>query len=611
MNTQSSNFLLIGNPNAGKTLLFNRLTGRNQKVANYPGITIDVVNGKMNQSNIIDFPGIYSFNAISQEEEIAINQFNQLIENENTKGIACIVDTTKLPQTTSFLKDIYERCNHANKVLIVIFNMIDEIPGQSSLNFNQLEKLLGIKAFPISAKKKIGLTPLINFIQALEGNSEVYQAQLSQQKAQGQKSITENQLQQQFSNLNINFNQLRKKYYSLDGLFLHKILGPILFTLIMFFLFQSIFAWAAPLMDLVEEVIGAAGNWVSSSIDNQMLKSLINDALFAGLGSFLVFVPQIFILTALISLLEDSGYLARATVISHRTLKFFGMSGKSFVPYLTGFACAIPAIMATRVIESKRKRLISLLTIPLLPCSARIPVFALLVSVLVPMESYGGLVNSRGIAFFIIYLGSLGFALIVSTLLAKFLPDNAKTNEDQFILELPAYRAPALSSVLRKAGRDAWAFITKAGPIIFTVSFIIWILGYFPSQGNLQDSYLGMIGKYLEPIFEPLGLDWKFSIAIILSFLAREVFVSTLGTLFGLENAEESIGSLSEMLTASGFTLASGAALLVFFIIALQCVATVAIIKKETKSNLFAWGTLGIYNVVAYIFGFITYVLLS
>jgi ferrous iron transport protein B len=351
----------------------------------------------------------------------------------------------------------------------------------------------------------------------------------------------------------------------------------------------------------VELIIAELALLFSEVLPAGMINDFVADAIFGGVGSFLVFVPQIMVLTFIIGLLEDSGYLARAALICHKPLSFFGLSGRSFIPYLSGHACAIPAIMAARTIESPRKRLITMMTIPLMSCSARLPVYALLIAVLIPDTQYlGGIINLQGITFFILYFIGIATALLVSTLLTK-LTDFDKDKVDMpFILELPTYRLPHWKPLIHRVLTSAKQFIKRAAPIIFMVSVVIWFLGYFPQNGDLQSSYLAALGQWIEPIFSPLGLDWRYGVAILVSFLAREVFVGALGTLFGIEGADENIAGLAANIQQDGLTMGAGIGLMLFYVIALQCVATVATIKGETGSSKIAWGLFAAYGLLAY-----------
>ena len=368
--------------------------------------------------------------------------------------------------------------------------------------------------------------------------------------------------------------------------------------------FQAIFTWAAPLMDGVEALVIVIGSTVASVMSEGVVADFINDAIFGGLGAFLVFVPPVFILTLIIGALEDSGYLARAALICHRPLSVFGLSGKSFVPLLSGFACAIPAIYAARTLSSMQERLLTYVAIPFMPCSARLPVYALLIAILIPNETaLGGLIGWQGLVMSGIYFFGITTALTVAAHVGRM------SNEDRtgqpFILELPAYRLPVARTIIRTALNRAGHFMQKAGSVIFAITVLVWILGYFPNSGqDLSSSWLASIGRFIEPVFSPLGLDWRYGVAIIASFLAREVFVGTLGTIFGIETVDEDPAPLADQIAASGLTVASGAALVVFFTIALQCVSTVALLAREATSARFAVSLMAGYLVLAWLAAF-------
>jgi len=386
----------------------------------------------------------------------------------------------------------------------------------------------------------------------------------------------------------------------LDRFFLSTITGGIAFFAIMLVLFQAIFTWSAPVMDIVEATVTGVGQALVPLLGGGAFADFVADALFGGIGAFLVFVPQIFVLTLIIGVLEDSGYLARAALICHRPLKIFGMTGKSFIPMLSGVACAIPAIYAARAVDSPRQRLMTYLAIPLMPCSARLPVYALLIATFVPSgTTLFGLVGWQGLAMFAIYFFGMFFALLVTGLISRV--STAVKSELPFVLELPPYRMPGLRPIVRNAVNRSKHFVTKAGQVILTVTIVVWVLGYFPNHGtDLGSSWLGYIGRFIEPVFEPIGLDWRYGVAILSSFLAREVFVGTLGTIFGIEGAEDDMTPLVDQIQASGLPLGSGLALLVFFAIALQCVSTVAILAREAGSSSIALRMLVGYLVVAY-----------
>lgn len=601
--------ILVGKPNSGKSLLFNQLTGLRQKVANFPGVTVELKSGKFDQYELVDFPGTYSLQSISQDEVIAIEQLKKAVKAPETSLIVCNLDATKLERSLVFALQVQALAKQNNKGCIFALNMMDEVARFGfEYDITGLSQKLGSPVYAISAKTLIGIS---EFTQALKHHAASPGTALVKLNPLHETNHVSaaGALAKEFG---MHQDVVLRLQNTLDSFLLNSIFGALAFVAIMFFLFQSIFTWSVPLMDGVEFAINALAQFSTSALPAGVFNDFINDAIFGGVGAFLVFVPQIMVLTLIIGLLEDSGYLARAALICHKPLSLFGLSGRSFIPYLSGHACAIPAIMAARTIESPRKRLITMMTVPLMSCSARLPVYALLIAVFVPQVSYlGGWVNLQGAIFFVLYFGGIVTALIVSKVLNIYVGDTESKSDLPFILELPSYRLPHWRPLFYKTLNSGMYFIKRAAPIIFMVSVVIWVLGYFPANGDLQHSYLAMIGRFIEPVFAPLGVDWRYGVAILVSFLAREVFVGVLGTLFNIENADENISGLAEQIQADGFALASGVALLAFYVIALQCVATVATLKAETSKNRYSWGVFVAYGLLAYVVSSILYALLS
>lgn len=600
--------ILVGKPNSGKSLLFNQLTGLRQKVANFPGVTVELKSGRFGDFELIDYPGTYSLNSLSRDEEIAVEKLTLAMQSPDTAVVVCALDATRLERSLVFGMQVQALARQHQKTLVFALNMIDEVQRFSHhIDTELLSQQLGSPVFAISAKTLIGIH---EFKQALLAIATDPQHHLPASiKDEGTLFERGRTIAKQHG---IAASIVLKKQNRIDDFLLNSFFGGVIFLLLMFLLFQSIFTWAAPLMDGVEALIASTAQLITGFTGDGMLSDFINDALFAGFGSFLVFVPQIMVLTFIIGLLEDSGYLARAALICHKPLSYFGLSGRSFIPYLSGHACAIPAIMAARTIESPHKRLVTMMTIPLMSCSARLPVYALLIAVLIPDISVaGGLINLQGAAFFGLYLFGIITALIVSFFLSKFTRKDLDQADMPFILELPTYRLPHWKPLMHRVFTSGKQFIYRAGPVIFAVSVGIWILGYFPlHEGGLQNSYLGHIGQWIEPIFAPLGLDWRYGVAIIMSFLAREVFVGALGTLFGMDGADENIAGLAANIQADGLALGTGVGLLLFYVIALQCVATVAMLKAETGSNKIAWGLYLGYGILAYFIAMIAVLLI-
>ncbi|MEH6635429.1 MAG: ferrous iron transporter B [Halioglobus sp.] len=591
-----SKVILIGSPNSGKSLLFNRLTGLQQKVANFPGITVDVGSGRMqalHDTVLVDFPGTYSLQAISAEEQVAVDYFEHALDDVDVSHVLCVIDATRLEKSLYFTLQVIRDCERHGKSVTVLANMMDVLESHGlGLDIEELAAALHTPVLPISARSGKGLDAIIEQLRNTPAAEDFI--------ARGHLVDTPDEL------LRGAAHQLARRYgpkgdvliktqTRLDSFFLHSTTGGLAFFGIMYLLFQSIFTWAAPMMDAVESVLGWMANLVVPLIGNQLVQDFTSDALFSGIGAFLVFVPQIFVLTFVIGLLEDSGYMARAALICHKPLRWFGLTGKSFIPMLSGVACAIPAIYAARAIDSPRKRLLTYMAIPLMPCSARLPVYTLLIAAFIPSgTALGGLLGWQGLAMFGIYFFGMLCGLLVTAVVSRTSKDHF--TDLPFVLELPPYRVPGLKPLLRNSWNRSKHFVTKAGKIIFTVTVVVWCLGYFPNHGaDLGASWLGQIGRFIEPVFTPMGLDWRYGVAIFTSFLAREVFVGTLGTIFGIESAEQNMTPLVAHIQSSELTIGSGLALLVFFAIALQCVSTLAILSKESGS-----GSLAIKMFVAY-----------
>ncbi|MFT4768803.1 MAG: ferrous iron transport protein B [Glaciecola sp.] len=597
--------LLIGSPNCGKTLLFNRLTGLQHRVANFPGITVEIASGKLSGHagvTLYDYPGTYSLQAISGEEQVAVEQFELALKNPELGVVMCVIDVTRLEKSLYFALQVIRECGRAGKPVLVLANMIDVLENHHiSMDLEALSRDMGATVLGISARTGQGLDHL----------DETIREQLSNPQCPSDNQDPDILLRGNAHQLARNYGPkgdvLLRTQNRMDAFFLHTGFGGIAFFAIMYLLFQSIFTWSAPAMDAVESGLAWLSDLVVPMLAPKLVQDFAADALFSGIGAFLVFVPQIFVLTFVIGLLEDSGYMARAALICHRPLRFFGLTGKSFIPMLSGVACAIPGIYAARSIDSPRRRFLTYMAIPLMPCSARLPVYTLLIAAFIPSTTaLGGLVGYQGLAMFMVYLFGMLCGLLVTAMVSRF--STQQESDLPFVLEMPAYRLPTLVPLLRKSWRRSQHFITKAGGIIITVTVVIWVLGYFPNYGaDLGASWLGQIGRFVEPVFAPIGLDWRYGVAVMSSFLAREVFVGTLGVMFGIEGAEENMVPLVAQIQNSDLGLASGVALLVFFAVALMCVSTLAVLSKEAGSNKLAIRMFLVYSGMAYVFALIAY----
>jgi len=592
--------ILIGSPNSGKSLLFNRLTGLSHKVANFPGITVDVGTGKLQalpHKQLIDFPGTYSLQAISAEEEVAVDYFEHALADPEVEQVLCLIDATRLEKSLYFTLQVIRDCERHGKKVLVLANMID-VYDKYDLEFDVegLSKALHTPVLPLSGRTGKGVDELI----AELAKPLPEQRQSRSHLTDTADAILRGEAHALAHRYGPKGDILVRTQTRLDSFFLHSLTGGVSFFAIMYLLFQSIFTWSAPAMDAVETGLAWMADRVVPMLGSPIVADFTADALFSGIGAFLVFVPQIFVLTFIIGLLEDSGYMARAALICHKPLRFFGLTGKSFIPLLSGTACAIPAIYAARAIDSPRKRVLTYMAIPLMPCSARLPVYTLLIAAFIPAQtSFGGLLGWQGLAMFGIYFFGMFCGLLITGLVSRAAEDHY--SDLPFVLELPPYRMPGIVPIVRNSLNRAKHFVTKAGKIIFTVTVLIWVLGYFPNYGaDLGQSWLGQLGHIVEPVFAPMGLDWRYGVAIFASFAAREVFVGTLGTIFGIEGADENMVPLVEHIQGSDLALGSGLALLVFFAIALQCISTLAILAKESESRSLTLKMFAGYFLLAY-----------
>jgi ferrous iron transport protein B len=596
--------LLIGKPNSGKSLLFNRLTGLQHKVANFPGVTVQVKSGLWHEYQLFDFPGSYSLSPLTQDEEVAVGEFRFELKKSQVALVLCVLDATSLERSLFFGLQALQAARESGKKIIFVLNMMDEIKANGlNVNVAGLQKELGAPVISVSAKTQMGLAELYTL-------AEAHMREPSIEPHIGPTAVTATAKQLALA-YGPKSDVLIKKINRLDQIFLSTFFGGFIFLAIMLFLFQSIFAWAAPLMGFVETVVTTSGNFVSAFVPEGIVRDFVNEAIFSGLGTFLVFVPQIFILTLIIGMMEDSGYLSRVAIICHRPLRFFGLTGKSFIPFLSGHACAIPAMYAARMIESPKKRMVTLLTIPLISCSARLPIYALFIAALIPSTKYfGGLISLQGLVFFSLFILGYVVALAVSSLYSHVIYKNK--SDAPFVLELSPYRVPLLKPLLERSFRSSWDFLYSAGPVIFAVVVVVWVLGYFPyGAGHLEESWLASMGHWIEPAVRPFGLDWRYAVAILSSFIAREVFVGTLGTFYGLQSAGDNVNGLAERIRLEGVTVASGVALLVFYVVALQCVSTLATLRRETGSRMIPVAVFIFYTLLAYILALGAYQILS
>mgnify|MGYP001032217465 FL=1 len=699
------NVALIGNPNTGKTSLFNELTGLNQKVGNYPGVTVDKKEGSSKlQSNlkatITDLPGTYSINPTSLDETIVLKTLLNSKSDKTPDVIVVVADIENLKRNLLLFSQIKD----LEIPTVLAINMADQMKRKGiTVDIKLLEKELGNEVVLLSIRKDSGkgvedvkkaivktydtakAFPLCNVnnridpayfdrLKEINPKYSIYELWLmiTQNSFPDKISEEEKQALLTFKNDSKNLkkyqhketiyryqkiNEILKKTYlvdrskasdlraKLDKVFTHKIFGYVLFFTVLLVIFQSIFDWAKLPMDLIDTVFANLSSYVNKNMPVGVLNSLISEGIIPGIGGIIIFIPQIAILFLFISLLEETGYMSRVVFLMDKIMRRFGMSGKSVIPLISGTACAIPAVMATRNISGWKERLITILVTPFTTCAARLPVYAIIIALIIPDTKIFGFLNLQGLTLLSLYILGFATAIIAAIILHKTLKVKSTSF---FVVEMPDYKLPSLKNVFFDVVEKTKSFIFGAGKIILSISVVLWFLAsngpqsYADVEKNitektanqeiseaklnqmiasskLENSYIGIMGKSIEPAIKPLGYDWKIGIALISSFAAREVFVGTLATIYSVESDDDDITTIKQRMASEinpetgtkRFNFPVGMSLLVFYAFAMQCMATLAIVKRETKS--WKWPLIQFFGmgVLAYICSFIVFQLLS
>lgn len=573
---------LIGPPNSGKTTLFNRLTGLRQKVANFPGVTVEHHIGRAHlpgrhNVDIIDLPGIYSLNPRSEDEQVTYDVLHGRMPGlRRPDGVILVLDSTTLQRHLPLAAAVLT----LRLPTLVVLNMADELRERGgAVDTEALANQLGVPVVLVSAATGEGVKSVAQFLTGGIAVPRVVQLPVIQDVPACRKWAREVSQSARYTHPAPPVWTQR-----LDAVFLHPLWGPLIFAVVVAAVFQSIFTWARPLMDAVQAAVTASGAWMGAALPEGWLRSLVVDGIWSGVGAVVVFLPQILLLFLFIAVLEDSGYLARAALIADRTMARVGLQGKSFIPLLSAYACAVPAIMATRTIENRRDRIATILIAPFMTCSARLPVYTLIIAAFIPERPFlGPFMGTRAAAMLGLYL--LGFLAAIAT--AKVLKSSILRSERApFVLELPPYRMPTLSSIGLRLQDRALAFLRRAGTVIMAISLLLWVLASVPTVDGqpppIEQSLAGTLGRAIEPLIAPLGFNWKIGIGLITSLAAREVIVGTLGTIYGMDPDHNSAGlqqALQKELSFGG-----AVALLVFFAFAMQCMSTLAVVRRETGS---------------------------
>ena len=599
------NIALVGNPNCGKTSLFNTLTGTRQKVANYAGVTVERKEGSFNLPSgdavrVLDLPGTYSLKPSSLDEEVTRAVCLGELKGEILPDIfICVVDATNLSLHLSLVLEV----RALNRPMILVLNMMDEVKKRGiSIDKDKLSQLLGIPVVEAVAVKTKGIQDLINQLDQKNLFITPYHSELSHFE----------QVKQITKQVILNNDNGDKRTAFLDKIFLHPVLGLVILTLTMFVMFQAVFIWATPFIEFIENFVAWLSDFIGPLIQHPLLKSLVVDGVIAGAGSVLAYMPQILILFFFILMLEESGYLPRAAFLLDKLMSKAGLSGRSFIPLLSSFACAIPGIMATRSISSERDRLATIMIAPLMTCSARLPVYALLIAAFIPNQLIYGWLSLQGLVLFGLYMSGIVSALLVSVFLKLVRKDKT---ESIFIFELPTYRIPDIRNIALGLYDRATIFLKRVGGIIVALSILLWVLVTFPQPPDnatmpaINYSLAGQLGHLIHPIFAPIGFTWEICIALIPAMAAREVVIAALGVIYAMSGDEDTVTQslLSQISGPDGWGLATGLSLLVWFIFAPHCLATLATIRRETGSWKQPIIMATYLFALAYIFSFITY----
>ena len=698
---------LVGNPNSGKSSLFNELTGLNQQVGNFPGVTVDKKTGSCSisadlKATIIDLPGTYSLYPRREDEWVAYRVLMNQDPEMKMDMIVLVADASNLKRNLLFVSQIIDL-----KIPVILALSMLDISRKMGITIDEasLAREIGVPVIPINPRKGKGIaqlkkaiehtaadlykTPVRDFVQINDSNISAVKEvknifpEISDYKAihylinhesfhfssSLQNQIEKIEIDHQFNHTKVQAEEILLRYQrinnimkqsvsepspmhkkmlsdKLDNVLLHKRWGYLILLGVLFLLFQSVF-WLAELpMNLIESGFAFVSAWFSSWMPDVWYTNLFINGILAGVGGILVFVPQIMILFGLITILEDTGYMARISFLSDKLMRKVGLNGKSVMPMISGFACAVPAIMSARNIENKKERLLTILITPLMSCSARLPVYTILISLVIPQNLFFGFLSQRGLVMMALYLMGPILALIVSYIAKWFINIQEKSF---FILELPTYRSPRWNNVLMTMLHKAKIFVFDAGKIIMIISLVLWGLStYGPSEkmkavadkynsrivqnplqkdqltrdknaALLEQSFAGILGRSIEPIIKPLGYDWKIGIALVTSFAAREVFVGTMATLYSVEGgAEAEESTLTEKMKSAKrnngeqlYTLSTGISLLIFYALAMQCMSTIAIVKRETKSWKWPLIQLGYMTGLAYVLSWLGFIVFS
>lgn len=634
---------LVGNPNSGKTTLFNALTGMRQDVGNFPGVTVERKSGKFkykdarNGSIIVDLPGTYSLDPRSIDEEITSNILHDKNDSDYPDRVVVLMDATRLKVGLYLAMQVIE----TGIPTTVVLNMADELETDHQLDIDKLSEGLGTDVFLISAKKGIG----VNGLKSHLANSELKAPIVNWKVASDVNPERHVYIKKLLGSYSGGLSDEKKfRINKADDILTHPVFGLLIFFSILITVFQAVFSWAELPMELIDRGFSKGADLLTQVLPESFLTSLFVDGIWAGLGGIIIFIPQIAFLFFFISLMDESGYMARVSFLTDGIMRKMGLNGRSVVPLISGLACAVPAIMAARMIPDKKERLITIMVTPFMSCAARLPVYAIVIALVIPSERLFGIFNYQGLVMTTMYVIGIVASLGVAWLLSKTLP---QTEEGSFMLELPVYRWPSPKNIIQKVITKVSLFVFNAGKVILVISILLWLGASFGpgdsfeqidqtyssriasgelnaeaadiaiAKEHLEASYVGRLGKAIEPAITPLGYDWKIGIALVTSFAAREVFVGTVSTIYSLSddgNTGTLVERLGGVMRPDGtpmYDLALGVSLLLFYAFAMQCMSTVAIVKSETGSWKYTILQMVGMTALAYLSSLMAYQLLS
>ncbi len=603
---------LLGNPNCGKTALFNRLTGARQKVANYAGVTIERKEGSFTSPagrpfRVLDLPGAYSLSATTPDEAITRDVVAGLRAGEQAPDlVVCVVSATNLRLNLRLVLEI----KRLGLPMVLALNMVDVAKKRGiAIDVAQLERELGMPVIETVAVQSGGEKALLAALDLLPRVAPAKALPLSAIDAVPVEE-TQRQVRRILDACTSHEHDTGNLTEQIDHIVLHPVVGPLLLAAIMFLVFQAVFSWAKLPMDMITAAVQSCGAWLGTHMADGLLRSLLVEGILGGVGSVLVFLPQILILFFFILVLEDCGYLPRAAFLLDRMMGGVGLSGRAFIPLLSSFACAIPGIMAARTIQNPRDRLVTIMIAPLMTCSARLPVYALIIAAFIPDREVYGMVSLQGLVLFVLYFAGIASAMAVAWILKRTMGGN---RNQPLMLELPSYHWPHLQNLALGLWERARIFLSRVGTIILTLMVLLWFLSTFPGAPEgathppIYYSVAGMLGRGLAVIFAPIGFGWQICIALVPGMAAREVAVGALGTVYALSQTGDALATSLTPIIAQSWSLPTALSLLAWYVFAPQCMSTLSVVKRETNSLRYPLIMAGYMFALAYAASFLTY----